>query len=95
MNAERFDIANTQVQMIMVIKLQQLQRESLDSLTYQSLETYLSEELFRRNPPRSLHEAAAEVISVRGEDVVRFLARKALEEGKHQSLSDYSDLFGG
>ena len=95
MNAERFDIENIQVQMMMVIKLQQLKRESLDSLTYQSLETYLSEDLFRKHPPRSLHEAASAVISVQAEDVVRFLARKALEEGKYQSLSDYADLIGG
>lgn len=95
MNAERFDIENIQVQMMMVIKLQQLKRESLNSLTYQSLETYLSEDLFRKHPPRSLHEAASAVISVKAEDVVRFLARKALEEGKYQSLSDYADLIGG
>ena len=95
MNAERFDIENIQVQMMMVIKLQQLKRESLNSLTYQSLETYLSEDLFRKHPPRSLHEAASAVISVQAEDVVRFLARKALEEGKYQSLSDYTDLIGG
>ena len=95
MNAERFDIENIQVQMMMVIKLQQLKRESLNSLTYQSLETYLSEDLFRKHPPRSLHEAASAVISVKAEDVVRFLARKALEEGKYQSLSDYTDLIGG
>ena len=95
MNAERFDIENIQVQMMMVIKLQQLKRESLNSLTYQSLETYLSEDLFRKHPPRSLHEAASAGISVQAEDVVRFLARKALEEGKYQSLSDYADLIGG
>ena len=95
MNAERFDIENIQVQMMMVIKLQQLKRESLNSLTYQSLETYLSEDLFRKHPPRSLHEAAAEIISVKADDLVKYLARKALEDGKRQSLSDFSDLIGG
>lgn len=95
MRTAQFDVDNTEVQMIMVIKLQQLKRESLNSLTYQSLESYLSEDLFRKNPPRSLHEAAAEIISVRADDLVKFLARKALEDGKRQSLSDFSDLIGG
>ena len=95
MRIAQFDIDNTEVQMIMVIKLQQLKRESLDSLTYQSLESYLSEDLFRKHPPRSLHEAAAEIISVKADDLVKYLARKALEDGKRQSLSDFSDLIGG
>ncbi|MBQ9328287.1 MAG: hypothetical protein IJ225_07095 [Solobacterium sp.] len=95
MKAEQFDIDNTQVQMIMVIKLQQLKREYLNSLTYQSLETYLAEELFRKHPPRSLHEAAAEIIAVNADDLVKFLARKALEDGKRQSLSDFLDVIGG
>ncbi len=95
MKTERFDVNNIEVQMIMVIKLQQLKREYLDSLTYQSLELYLSEDLFRKHPPRSLHEAAAEIISVKPDDLVKFLARKALEDGKRQSLSDFSDLIGG
>lgn len=95
MKTERFDVNNIEVQMIMVIKLQQLKREYLDSLTYQSLELYLSEDLFRKHPPRSLHEAAAEIISVKPDDLVKFLARKALEDGKRQSLSDFSNLIGG
>lgn len=95
MRTAQFDVDNTEVQMIMVIKLQQLKRESLNSFTYQSLESYLSEDLFRKHPPRSLHEAAAEIISVNADDLVKFLARKALEDGKRQSLSDFSDLIGG
>ncbi len=95
MRTEQLNVDNYEIQMIMVIKLQQLKREYLDSLTYQSLESYVSEDLFRRRPPRSLHEAAAEIISVNADDLVKFLARKALEDGKRQSLSDFSDLIGG
>ncbi len=95
MRAEQFDVNNTQVQMIMVIKLQQLKREYLNSLTYQSLESYVAEDLFRKHPPRSLHIAADEIIAIKAEDLVKFLARKALEDGKRQSLSDFADLIGG
>ncbi len=95
MRTAQYDVDNVEVQMIMVVKLQQLKREYLDSLTYQSLESYLSEDLFRKHPPRSLHEAAAEIIAVKPDDLVKYLARKALEDGKRQSLSDFSDLIGG
>ena len=95
MERERFDTKNTEVQMIMVIKLHQLQRETLSTLTYSCLESYLCEELWKKSSPRSLHEAAEDVISVNGNELVKFLARKAVMDSKDASLSDFSDLIGG
>ncbi|MBR2793247.1 MAG: hypothetical protein IKE16_01265 [Solobacterium sp.] len=95
MDRERFDTTNTEVQMIMVIKLHQLQRETLPTLTYGCLESYLCDELWKTASPRSLHEAADEVLSVDGNELVKFLARKAVLDSKNASLSDFSDLIGG
>ena len=95
MERERFDTTNTEVQMIMVIRLHQLQRETLSTLSYSCLESYLCEELWKNASPRSLHEAADDVFSVKGNELVKFLARKALLDSKNASLSDFSDLIGG
>ena len=95
MNTERFDTTNMQVQMIMVIKLHQLQRETLSTLSYGSLEAYLKEGLWKEESPRSLHEAADAILAVNGNDLVKFLARKAVLDSKSASLSDFSDLIGG
>ena len=43
MDSGVFDINNVEVQMTMVVKLHQLQREALPHLTYQNLEAYLTQ----------------------------------------------------
>ena len=95
MAAERFNIDDTQVQMVMVIKLRQLQREYLPALSYRNLEQYLSEELWKDGAPSSLHEAADDVMRVTANDIVRYLARRAEIEGRTQKLSDFLDVIGG
>ena len=95
MERERFDTMNTQVQMIMVVKLNQLQREFLSTLSYGALEAYLNEGVWGKELPRSLHEAANDVLAVNGNELVRFLARRAVIDSQSASLSDFSDLIGG
>ncbi len=95
MEAKGYGIDNTQVQMIMVIKLQQLQRDVLHTLTYQNLEQYLSEKLWKVSLPDSLHKAADDILNVTAGDIVKFLSRQAIIEGSQQNLSEFSDLIGG
>lgn len=90
-----FDTTNTEVQMTMVVKLHQLQRESLATLTYQNLDEYLSQGLWKKRVPRSLHTAVNDVMSVTGSDVVKFMARQAIIQGSSGNLADYVDLIGG
>ena len=45
--------------------------------------------------PRSLHTAINQVLSVKAQDIVRFLARNAIVKGSSQDLSEFADLFGG
>ena len=92
---EVFDVSNMYVQLAMVIKIQQLQRESLSSLTYKNLEDYLSHVLWKSSLPGSLHEAADQILSVKGEQIVRFLTCQAIKEGSRDGLDDFSDLIGG
>ena len=79
MSSEIFDINHTLVQLTMVIKLQQLKRNSL----------------WKKNPPGSLHDAANAILSVPADDIVRFLSSRAVIEGAHQSIEDFSDIIGG
>lgn len=95
MERECFDITNTEVQMTMVVKLHQLQREALSTLSYQNLEDYLSQVVWKRKVPKALHVAVNDVMSVTGNDIVKFLSRQAIISGSEKSLSDFSDLIGG
>ncbi len=95
MKSEQFDINNTQVQMILVVKLQQLQREVLPTLTYRCLEEYVSEKLWKDKLPSSLHDAADQILRVTADDIVHYMSRKALFEGRRGKLSDFADVIGG
>lgn len=95
MNTEKFDINHTLVQLTMVIKLQQLKRSGLPSLNYGNLEDYLAGSLWKKKLPVSLHDAANEILSVPADDIVRFLSSRAVIEGAHQSIEDFSDIIGG
>ena len=82
MHSEVFDVNNTFVQMTMVLKLQQLQRNEMPSLQYENLEDFLAEDLWKDETPYSLHEAADQILNVSASQIVRFLSRKAVTEGQ-------------
>lgn len=90
-----FDTNNVSVQMILVLKLQQLNRESLPSLTYETLEQYLEHTLWRKNKPLSLHIAADDVMSIQPSDLVRYMSKRAILDGANSKLDDFSDVIGG
>lgn len=95
MQSEKFDVNHTLVQLTMVLKLQQLKRGELSSLSYGNLEDFLMESLWKKNTPNSLHEAADDVLSVSASDIVRFLSMRAVVDGSKQNLEDFTDVIGG
>ena len=95
MEAVQYDVNNTQVQMCMVIKLQQLQQEGLAMLTYANLEDYLQFHLWEKKQPDGLAQAADQILRLSASDIVRYLSVQALQEASSKKLSDFSDLLGG
>lgn len=90
-----FDIHNTQIQVAIVLKLQQLQRENLPNLTYQNVEDVLYKYLWVHSTPRSLHDAVNDILSLTADKIVRYLSKQAIIEGYKKDLSEFSDLIGG
>jgi len=95
MRAEIFDTRNPQVQIAMTLKLQNIQRTELSTLTYGNLEDFLMASLWKKGVPKSLHEAADEILSISARDIVRFLSAKAIIDGSKENLEDFADLIGG
>ena len=83
---------NQQVKVLILLKLHQLQREELSSLTYQNMVDYLIKKCWKEHFPESLSEIADQVLAVRAEEIVSFLSYQAIVEGKKNSLNDYKDL---
>ena len=95
MPAEKTGTQNTLIQLVMVLKLQQLKRNGVPSLLYDNLEDYINEKLWQKRQPRSLHEAADEVLSIEAQEMIRFLSKQAIMDGSHKNLEDFSDIIGG
>ena len=53
------------------------------------------ESLWKKGVPKSLHEAADEILSISARDIVRFLSAKAIIDGSKENLEDFADLIGG
>ncbi len=95
MDIEVFDVNNTCIQLVMVLKMQQLKNTDIPTLRYENLEDYLSDSLWKADCPRSLHTAINQILSVKAQDIVRFLAREAIVQGRNKDISDFTDLIGG
>lgn len=95
MEREIYDIHEPQVQLMMAIHLQEIKRTSQQGITYADLEDYLADFVWKKKAPQCLHEACNDVMRVKGEDIVRFLARVAMVQGAGMSLTDFQDILGG
>ena len=95
MQEEIYNINNVQVQLMMVIQLQSLQRQGVPALTYQNLEEYLSLRLWKNKCPHTLHAAASDIMSITASDLVRFLSQQTIKDSSSKNLADFSDVIGG
>ena len=92
---EGLDLNNGQRRLVLRLKLQQLQREQLPGLSYKNLEDVLTKLVWKRNRPRTLHDAVNDILSLTADQIVRFLSKQAIIDGYHQELSEFSDVIGG
>lgn len=92
---KQYDIDDTSVQMVIVMKLNQLKREELPALTYEQLEEYLMQCLWEKRAPSSLNEAANQILHVSGSDIINYLSKMTVIEGAKARIEDFEDIIGG
>ncbi len=93
--SSEIDIGSPLIEVAIVLKLQQLQREQLNSLTYQHIEDTLSKWLWKFKRPTCLSEAVNDILSISANEVVLFLTNQAIIEAKEKSVSEFCELWGG
>ncbi len=81
------------VKMILVLKLHQLQREELATLTYDNLLDYLFGYRWQKEFPETLNEIASDVFSIQAGDIVAYLSLNAIKNARGHSPEEFSDLF--
>lgn len=91
----KLDVNDPGVALILVLKLQQLKRDSIPQLEYDTLEAYVQQCLWHENAPERLYEAADAILNIHGRDVIRWYAVQSVREAGKEDISAYADVIGG
>ena len=81
-----------QLQLTIHLRLKQLQREYLSTLTYQNIVDTLFDSVWKDDYPKSLCDAVDDIMNLTADRIVACLSKKAIIDSKQQSLNDYDDL---
>lgn len=89
---EKIDFENRQIQLSIVLKLHQLQRNDLNRLLYEHIEEYLEHVVWKKAFPTTLHEAVNDILKVDAASVIQYLTSSAIVEGYYRPLSEFTNL---
>ena len=95
MNKDVFDVNHPSVQMAMVLKLQQMKRTQIPTLSYSDLEDYLTLFMWKNGTNDSLTAAVDTIWKIESRDIIRFLSNQAIREGAKMPIADFSEMIGG
>jgi len=89
------DVFSTQIKLTMLLKLGMIQSEELPGLSLDQFENALWKIKWAEGHPKHLHQIIDDIMSLKTEDIVNYLSQQAVIDSRHQTLSDFSTLFGG
>lgn len=84
-----------QLQLAIYLRLGQLKREQLETLTYQNMIDTLFGNVWKDKYKESLSDAVADIMNLNVDQIVAYLSNKAIIESKDHRLDEYSDLMKG
>ena len=85
---------NHYLQLLIALKVNQLKREQLSSLTHEHVESTLIS-IAKRQKVEHLHQLANIVINLSADDLIARTFSKARIDSVKMKIDDFSDLFGG
>lgn len=83
------------IKMMIFLKINQLKREQLDSLTYTHIVNVLFYIIWDRKLPNTIHEAVDDIMKLEAKDVVTALHTLAMIEGSKMTLDKIDSILGG
>ena len=83
------------IQLTIYLQLSRLQREQLSSLTYQHLEDTLKGLIWKKQVPLTLHEAVDDILKLKVGEIVAYLTRQVIVQGKTADLDEVYRKIGG
>ena len=91
---QQSEIKYKNIKLAIALKVHELQRTQLSSLTYQHVESTLMDR-WKLRKPDSLQDAVNDIMHLTAGEVVAFLSSQAIIMGSRMKLNDFDDLFGG
>ncbi len=88
-------VSNAQLELSLALKLGMIQKSSLPNLSLEQFEQALHAIKWKAGMPRQLHEIINDIFSCSADEIVAYLARKAVTDARKNSLADYASYFGG
>ena len=89
------DVFSTQIKLTMMLRLGMIQSEELPNLSADQFENALWKIKWAEGHPKHIHQIIDDIMSLKTEEIVSYLSQQAVIESRHQTLSDFSTLFGG
>ena len=88
-------IYSDDVKLAMLLKINQLKRDNLSSLTYSHILKVLFHCIWNRKEPTSIHEAVNDIMKLNANDVVISLHTLAMIEGSTMGVEKIDEFLGG
>jgi hypothetical protein len=86
---------STQIKLTMTLRLGMIQNEAIPHLSYEQFENALWKIKWSEGYPKHIHQIINDIMSLSAEEIVSHLSTQSVIESRHQTLSDFSTLFGG
>lgn len=86
---------NQQIQMVLSLRLRQLQESGLEGIALDDLEDIFRDLFKRKYDTNRISDLIDLIFKTSDDDIVKLLSVQSKKEAYYQSLSDYSDLITG
>lgn len=90
-----FFLMNEEIELTIALKLGMIQKNSLPNLSYEQFKLALVAIKWKAGMPTKLHDIIQDIMSCKEDEIVAYLAKKALIDGRKKSLADFAYMVGG
>lgn len=90
-----FFLSNEQIELSVALKLGMIQKSGLPNLSLEQFKQVLVELKWSVGIPRQLHEIINDIFALSADEIVAYLAKKAVLDARKKSLAEYASLLGG
>ncbi len=90
-----FFLMNEEIELTIALKLGMIQKNSLPNLSYEQFKQVLVANKWKAGMPTKLHDIIDDIMSIKEDEIVAYLAKRAVIDGRKKSLADFAYMVGG